>query len=214
MSAKRALIIVDLQNDFCTGGSLAVPESDAVIPIVNKLQAYFDLVIATKDWHPHDHMSFASTHPGQKVGDIINMNSIPQILWPNHCVQDTPGSQLHPQLQTASVNKIIFKGTDKTIDSYSAFFDNAHSRETGLNHYLQGENIKEIYIAGLATDYCVKYSTLDALKQGYSVYVIEDACRGVGLNSGDVAKAIEEMRVAGAKITQSQAVLQHFAANQ
>lgn len=197
---KKALILVDLQNDFCRGGSLAVPDGDAVIPIANQLQPYFDLVIATKDWHPQDHTSFASNHPGTKMGDLIMLGNLSQVMWPDHCVQESKGSNFHPQLDTSHIDKIIYKGTDKNIDSYSAFFDNAHLRATGLTDYLQNENIKEIYIMGLATDYCVKFSCLDAVLLGFNVHVIEDGCRGVELNSGDVESAMNEMRAVGVRV--------------
>ncbi|OGT45332.1 MAG: nicotinamidase [Gammaproteobacteria bacterium RIFCSPHIGHO2_12_FULL_41_20] len=204
---KKAFIIVDLQNDFCHGGSLAVPDANAVIPVINQLQPYFDLIIATKDWHPQDHTSFATNHPGYKVGDVVTVDAIPQVLWPCHCIQNTPGSDFHVQLDTSKINKIIFKGADKAIDSYSAFFDNAHRRETGLKDYLHDRHVDELYLAGLATDYCVKYTALDALALGYRVNIIEDACRGVALHPGDIAKAIEEMQAAGANIIQSKQVL-------
>lgn len=200
--------MVDLQNDFCAGGSLAVPEGDQVIPLANQLQDYFDLVIVTNDWHPKDHMSFASNHPGKKVGDVIPVHGIQQILWPDHCVQGTKGSELHPQLNLRKVDHEIHKGIDKTIDSYSAFFDNEHLRSTELAEYLQQNNIKDIYIMGLATDYCVKYTCLDAVKLGFNTYVIEDACRGVELNPGDVKNALQIMREAGVVIISSHDVIQ------
>ncbi len=205
---KTALILVDLQNDFCEGGNLAVAEGDAVVPLANQLQPYFDVVVATKDWHPKDHMSFASNHPGYKVGDIILVRDISQILWPDHCVQDSQGAEFHPELDTSHVHKVFFKGVDKTIDSYSAFFDNAHLRETGLANYLQAQNVKEIYIMGLATDYCVKYSCLDAAHLGFNVHVIQDACRGVELAPGDTDYAFREMQSVGVKLVTSEQILE------
>lgn len=205
--AKKALIMVDLQNDFCKGGNLAVPSGDEVIPLANQLQSHFDIIIGTKDWHPQDHMSFASNHFGHQVGDLIQVNHLQQILWPDHCVQESKGSQVHPLLDTSRVQKWIFKGTDKTIDSYSAFFDNAHLRATGLGDYLSGLGVEEIYILGLATDYCVKYSCLDGIKLGFKVYVIEDACRGVELKKGDVARALKEMEEVGVEIIRSELIL-------
>lgn len=202
MVAKKALIMVDLQNDFCRGGSLAVPEGEAVIAIANKLQPHFDLVVATQDWHPHDHMSFAINHPGHGVGDWVVVDDIPQILWPSHCEQNSNGAQFHPELDTHAITKIVHKGVDKKIDSYSAFFDNAHRRSTGLGDYLQSESVQEVYIMGLATDYCVKYSSLDAVHLGFTVYVITDACRGVEMNPGDSGQAFEEMRAAGVTLIQ------------
>lgn len=201
--SNKAIIMVDLQNDFCKGGSLAVPDGDAVVPLANQLQAYFDWVIVTKDWHPKDHMSFASNHPGKKVGEIIEVHNIQQVLWPDHCVQHTRGAQLHLHLKLHHIHHIVHKGTQKTIDSYSAFFDNEHLRSTGLGEYLKQKNIKDVYIMGLATDYCVKFSCLDAVKLGFNTYVIEDACRGVELQPGDVAKALQEMKDAGVRMVRT-----------
>ncbi|HEX2549134.1 MAG TPA: bifunctional nicotinamidase/pyrazinamidase [Gammaproteobacteria bacterium] len=206
MKEAKALIMVDLQNDFCRGGSLEVPDANAVIPHANELQNYFDEVIASKDWHPKDHMSFASNHPGKKVNDILEIDGIKQILWPDHCVQNTKGADFHPDLFTQKISKIIYKGTDKHIDSYSAFFDNAHLRETDLKDYLHAKNIKKLYFMGLATDYCVKYSCLDAVDLGFETYFIEDACRGVELVFGDVALAIEAMKAKGVKVIRVQDV--------
>jgi nicotinamidase/pyrazinamidase len=197
---KRALILVDLQNDFCRDGSLEVPDGDAVIPIANQLQSYFDLVVATKDWHPQNHISFASNHPGYRVGEVILVDNIPQVLWPDHCIQESRGSDFHPQLDTSRIKKTVHKGTDKDIDSYSTFFDNEHLRSTGLADYLRAQGVNEVYLMGLATDYCVKYSCMDALELGFSVHMIEDGCRGVELKPGDVARAIQEMREAGVKM--------------
>lgn len=204
---KIALILVDLQNDFCKGGNLAVPEGDAVIPLANRLQTQFDIVVATKDWHPQDHASFASNHPGHKIGDVVMLKDISQILWPDHCVQQTPGAEFHPQLDISRVQKIFFKGSDKTIDSYSAFFDNAHLRSTGLADYLRAQGVTDVYIMGLATDYCVKYSCLDAVKLGFNVHVIQDACRGVELKPGDVANALRDMEDAGVKMVKAKEIV-------
>lgn len=200
---KRALILVDIQNDFCAGGSLAVPGGDEVVPIINLLQPEFDYVIATQDWHPTDHTSFAANHPNYAVGDVLMLNNISQILWPIHCVQNSRGAEFHPLLDKHYIKKIFHKGADKEIDSYSAFFDNAHLRSTGLGDYLKQENVEEVYIAGLATDYCVKFSAFDATYLGFDVYVITDACRGVELRSGDIENAFEEMAQRGAKLITS-----------
>lgn len=197
---KKALILVDLQNDFCEGGRLEVPSGSMVIPIANQLQSFFDLIIATKDWHPADHTSFASNHIGHKVGDIININGQSQILWPDHCVQHSEGAALHPDLDTHKISQIFYKGIDKTIDSYSAFFDNAHLRDTGLADYLHEHQVEVVYIMGLATDYCVKFSAIDAVKVLFETYVIEEGCRGVELKAGDSARAFDEMRAAGVKV--------------
>ena len=196
--SKNVLLLIDIQNDFCEGGALAVPHASEIIPIVNQLQAYFDCIIATQDWHPEDHISFASHHPGHAVGTQIPLDTILQTLWPDHCIQHSEGAALHPDLKTDQLHH-IYKGTDPHIDSYSAFFDNAHQRSTGLQDYLHQNQIKNIYIAGLATDYCVKYSALDAAALGFNVYVIEDACRGIDLTVGDIEKAYNEMQKAGVK---------------
>lgn len=204
---KKALILVDLQNDFCKGGHLAVPGGDDVIPIANQLQSHFDLVIATQDWHPEDHTSFASNHPGYGVGDVLMMDHISQVLWPDHCVQNTGGAAFHPDLETKHIKAIFHKGSDKNIDSYSAFFDNAHQRSTGLSDYLREEGVETVYIMGLATDYCVKFSVLDARHLGFDVYVIQDACRAVELKPGDGDRAFTEMQAIGAKLIQSEIIL-------
>lgn len=200
---KTALILVDLQNDFCPGGNLAVPGGDEVIPIANQLQPLFDIVIATKDWHPQDHMSFASNHPGKNIGEVILVNDLEQILWPDHCIQGSKGAELHPLLETTNITNYFLKGVDKTVDSYSAFFDNAHLRSTGLADYLLAHKIEDIYILGLATDYCVRFSCLDAVHLGFSVHVIEDACRGVELKEGDIAAAFAEMKNEGVNIVRA-----------
>jgi nicotinamidase/pyrazinamidase len=187
---KSALIMIDVQNDFCLGGSLAVPMGNEVVPIANALQSKFDFIIATQDWHPQDHVSFAINHPGRHPGDFIDV----------HCVQGKRGAEFHPELDVSRVNKIVYKGENSFIDSYSAFFDNAHLRSTGLADYLHEHGIESIYLLGLATEYCVKYSCLDAVELGFDVHVIIDGCRGIDLQAGDVDKAIEEMHRAGAKI--------------
>jgi nicotinamidase/pyrazinamidase len=205
---KTALIMVDLQNDFCKNGSLAVPDGDAVVPVANALQPHFDLVIATQDWHPQDHMSFAANHEGQKAGNTLAVNGLTQVLWPVHCVQGSTGAEFHPRLDLTHISKIVHKGADRTIDSYSAFFDNAHLRTTGLADFLQEHGVQDIYIMGLATDYCVKYSCLDAAKLGLKTHVIVDACRGIDLQVGDVDKALQEMRAVGVDIIHARDILQ------
>lgn len=206
IQAKKALILVDLQNDFCSGGRLAVPRGEEVMPVANRLQPLFDLVIATKDWHPAGHVSFVSTHPGHRVGDLVMVDNIPQELWPDHCIQGSPGAEFHPHLEAHSITKIFLKGTDPLIDSYSTFFDNEHLRSTGLAAYLREQGVEELYVMGLATDYCVKYTCRDAVRLGFKVYVIEDGCRGVELRPGDVAKAFEEMRGEGVGLVKSSEV--------
>jgi nicotinamidase/pyrazinamidase len=210
MPKKSALIMVDIQNDFCEGGSLAVPEGGRIVPLANQVQALFDLVIATQDWHSEDHTSFASNHPGYHVGDTIDIKGVTQILWPDHCIQGSKGALFHPQLDTHKVKHIVHKGIDKNIDSYSAFFDNAHLRDTELNDYLRGEQVDDIFILGLATDYCVKYTALDAVHLGFHVYVIQDACRGVELQPGDSARAINEMREAGVIIIEAKDITHYL----
>lgn len=208
MPKKKALIMVDLQNDFCKGGNLAVPGGEEVILIANHLQPHFELVVATKDWHLREHTSFAMNHPGNKIGDIVQVGGIPQVLWPNHCVQHSKGAEWHPALDTHAIAHVFYKGIDINVDSYSAFFDNKHLRSTGLGDYLQKEQVEDIYIMGLATDYCVKYSSLDAVHLGFHVYVIEDACRGVELHVGDIQRAFNEMQDAGVKLIKSTDILQ------
>ena len=203
MDARSALILVDLQNDFVPGGALAVPDGDAVIPIANEVQQAFELIVATQDWHPRDHDSFAANHPGRKIGDVIDLNGLPQILWPVHCVQNTRGAEFVPGLRTDRVTKIFRKGTDAGIDSYSTFFDNGHRKNTGLDRYLKSRGVTDVYLAGLATDYCVKFSALDARQLGFNVHVIEDGCRGINLKPADVDQAFDQMRRAGVEVTRS-----------
>jgi len=202
-TSPRVLLLVDLQNDFFPGGPLGVPGAEAVFPLANTIQDHFDLIIASKDWHPQNHTSFASNHPGHAVFELIDLKGLPQVLWPDHCVQNTPGSEFHPKLETDKIHKIIYKGTDPNIDSYSAFFDNAHQKSTGLETYLKENNVQTLAIMGLATDYCVLYSVLDALQLGFKVTVIKDGCFGIDKNPGDVEQALSEMKSAGALITNS-----------
>lgn len=204
---KRALILVDLQNDFLPGGALAVHEGDAVVPIVNQLLARFEVVAATQDWHPREHVSFAANHLGRQPGETVLLYNQPQTLWPVHCVQGTKGAELSAQLDRQQIDRIFYKGADPLIDSYSGFFDNGHVRSTGLAEWLRDQQVTEVYIAGLATDYCVRYTALDARKEGFSTWLIADACRGVNLHPGDVDRAIDEMRRAGVRIVTSRDVL-------
>jgi nicotinamidase/pyrazinamidase len=199
----KALIIVDLQNDFLPGGALPVPHGDEVIPLANELQSRFDVVVATKDWHPPDHGSFAANHKGKKPGDRIILDGIEQILWPVHCVQNTHGAEFAASLDTSRVAHVFHKGIDPLIDSYSTFFDNAHRRHTGLAHYLNKRGIQEIYLMGLALDYCVNYSVLDARHLGLNTHVILDGCRGIELELGDIDRALDEMKRVGAVLLQS-----------
>jgi len=203
----KALILVDIQNDFLPGGALAVPEGDAVIAIANRLQSAFPLVAATQDWHPANHGSFAANHPARKVFEQIHLNGLPQTLWPVHCVQGTKGAELAPGLQRERIAKIFPKGTDAGFDSYSGFFDNGHRKSTGLGEWLKAKGVTEVFVCGLATDYCVKFTALDAVKMGFKTHLIEDAARGVNLQPGDVKHAIEEMKRAGIAVVHSEEVL-------
>lgn len=198
------LILVDIQYDFLPGGALAVPEGDQIIPVVNQLQSQFDLIVATQDWHPADHQSFASQHPGKKVGELIDLHGLPQILWPDHCVNSTHGAALSEDLNQDRVRKIFPKGTDREIDSYSGFFDNGHKKATGLGGYLKERRIEKIYIVGLATDYCVKYTALDAVGLGFDTTVITDAIKGVNLKADDSAIALREIQEHGVLLITSQ----------
>ena len=199
----NALLLVDLQNDFLPGGALAVPEGDQVVPVANELMDRFDLVIATQDWHPAGHGSFASQHPGGSVGDLIELNGLQQILWPDHCVEGSPGADFAPGFLRDRVSKVIHKGTDAGIDSYSALFDNGHRKATGLDEYLKERGVDQLYMLGLATDYCVKFTALDARQLGLQVHLIEDGCRGVNLSPGDSDAALAELREAGCRIVRS-----------
>ena len=202
----KTLLIVDVQNDFCPGGALAVESGDEIIPLINRLMPQFDLILATQDWHPANHKSFASNN-NKQIGDVITLNGQPQIMWPDHCVQNSEGAQLHPQLQSSSIDHIFQKALNPEIDSYSAFFDNDHQTSTGLGSYLSERNIKKLYICGLATDYCVKFTALDAVQLGFETYLIADACRGVNLQPDDSINAIAELKDGGVHIIESNALL-------
>ena len=206
----RALILVDIQNDFMPGGALPTRGGDEIIGVVNRLQKLFPLVVATQDWHPQNHGSFASNHPGRKPGEVIDLNGLPQVLWPDHCVQETSGAELHADLDQEPIAEVIRKGTDPAIDSYSGFFDNAHRKATGLEDVLRSKGVTEVHVVGLATDYCVKYTALDSLSLGFRTVVISDACRGVDLHEGDIEAALLEMRNAGAEVIDSERVIRGF----
>jgi len=203
----KALILVDIQNDFLPGGALAVPDGDAVIPVANKLQSAFPVVVATQDWHPANHGSFAASHPGKKPFEQIELNGLPQTLWPVHCVQNTTGAELARALNRERIVKVFPKGTDPNIDSYSGLFDNGHRRSTGLGEWLKARRVAEVFVCGLATDYCVKLTALDAAKMGFKTHFLEDASRGVNLQFDDVKNAIEEMKRAGVVVLQSADIL-------
>jgi nicotinamidase/pyrazinamidase len=202
----KALILVDIQNDFCPGGSLAVPNGDEIIPIANRLQEKFDLVVATQDWHPRGHGSFASTH-GKPPYAVIEIHGAPQTLWPDHCVQGAPGAELRAELDRSRIARVFRKGTNPEIDSYSGFLDADHHNATGLADYLRGRGVAEVTIAGLATDYCVRYTALDAVQLGFRARVVADACRGVNLRPEDSDAALAEMRAAGVKVVASADIL-------
>lgn len=199
----RALLLVDLQNDFCAGGALAVAGGDSTVDIANALiewcKARGDAVVASQDWHPANHGSFASQQNVEPYAEGL-LDGLPQTFWPDHCVQHTEGAALHPLLQTKAIDAVFHKGENPAIDSYSAFFDNGHRQKTQLDDWLRHHNVSELIVLGLATDYCVKFTVLDALTLGYSVNVITDGCRGVNLHAQDSAQAFMEMAAAGATL--------------
>ena len=205
----KALILVDIQNDFLPGGALAVPDGDQVIAPANALidRGRFDLIVATQDWHPRDHGSFAANHPGKKIYDKIDLNGLPQTLWPVHCVQHTRGAELSETLRRNRIGRVFQKGTDPRIDSYSGFYDNGHRKSTGLADYLKAQGADEVFVCGLATDYCVNFTALDARQLGFKTTLIEDACRGVNIHPNDSADAIEAMRREGVSVVSSASLI-------
>jgi len=199
------LLVIDVQNDFCPGGGLAVPEGDSVVPVINRIAPAFGQVVLAQDWHPPGHQSFASSHPGRRPFETIELAYGVQTLWPDHCVQGTPGAAFHADLETARAELIIRKGTRAEIDSYSAFFENDHETATGLSGYLRDRGLGRAFICGLATDYCVHFSAVDAAKAGLEVVVIEDACRAIDLD-GSLAAATDAMTQAGVRFIDSSAL--------
>ncbi|PSR11404.1 MAG: bifunctional nicotinamidase/pyrazinamidase [Bacteroidetes bacterium] len=197
---QQALILVDLQIDFCPLGALPVPEGDQVVPVANALMPHFSTVVATQDWHPANHGSFAANHPWRKPGQVIDLHGLPQVLWPIHCVQESFGAEFVAELHTDAITQVFRKGTDPNIDSYSGFFDNGHRRATGLGDWLTARGITEVFIMGLATDYCVKFTALDARQLGFKTYLILDGCRGVNLQEGDTDRAVAAMRDHGVTV--------------
>lgn len=195
---NTALIVVDVQNDFCSGGALAVPDADAVIPVVNRLMAGFRHVFITQDWHPRGHVSFASSHPGQHVFSRITLPFGEQILWPDHCVADSPGAEFHPGLAVPADATVVRKGVHAGIDSYSAFFENDRKTPVGLDNLLREAEVRAVVLAGLATDFCVLNTALDARRRGYEVTVVESGCRGIDTN-GSLAAAWAQMDLAGVR---------------
>lgn len=197
-----ALLVIDVQNDFCPGGALAVADGDAVVPVVNRLMPLFDTVALTQDWHPGDHASFASTHAGAEAFSTVEMPYGPQVLWPDHCVQGTAGADFHPGLNTGRAAVVVRKGMNRAVDSYSAFFENDRKTATGLAGWLRDKGITRVFCAGLATDFCVAYSALDARALGLGVVLIEDACRGIDLNNS-LAEALSAMAGAGVTVVRA-----------
>jgi nicotinamidase/pyrazinamidase len=196
----RALLVIDVQCDFLPGGALAVPLGDQIISPINDIQPKFDLVVATQDWHPSDHGSFADQHDGRRPGEQIVLDGLEQILWPRHCVQLTHGAQLAGGLDTSAIRAVFKKGTNRRIDSYSGFFDNARRQATGLADLLADEGVTSIFLVGLATDYCVKFTALDGVSLGFGTTVIGDCCRGVNLRPDDSRRALEELHAAGVRL--------------
>jgi len=198
-----ALIVIDVQNDFCPGGALAVAEGDRVVPLVNRMAPAFGIRVFTQDWHPADHMSFADNHPGAAAFSSVAMPYGPQVLWPRHCVQGTRGAEFHPGLDTSSADLVLRKGFRPEIDSYSAFFENDHATATGLAGYLRDRGVRRVWLAGLATDFCVAWSAIDALGRDLAVVLVEDACRAIDLD-GSLAVAMRQMRSGGVSIVRAE----------
>ncbi len=207
ISEDCALLLTDIQNDFLPMGLMQVPRGDEVIAVANKLSPHFEVVLATQDWHPPGHGSFASAH-GKQPGEVIDLNGIQQDLWPDHCVQESSGAEFADALELDRLRKCFKKGIDPEIDSYGGFYDNGWRRATGLEEYLREHHITAVYVVGLATDYCVKYTVLDGLKLGFKMVCVVDGCRGINLHPEDEKLAIEEMRTAGAQIATSSEVLE------
>ncbi len=197
---KRALVIVDVQNDFLSCGVMPIPEGEKIISVINDLQKRFDFIVATQEWHPPDHVSFAPNHPGKTMGDRIEVEGGTQVLGPAHCLQESPGAELATDLDKSRITRVFQKGVDPKIDSYSGFFDQEQRRSTGLGEYLREQGIEEVVICGLATDYSVKHTALDAKRLGFHTVVVEDACRGVSATPSDIDDAWSQMRVAGINV--------------
>lgn len=204
LNSKSALLIVDVQYDFLPEGALAVADGDQIIPVINEVQKKFELIIATQDWHPADHQSFAANHEGKNIGEMIQLQGLDQILWPTHCVQFTKGAQHAAELQQTNWDSIFQKGTKPEVDSYSGFFDNARRGDTGLGKHLKQLGVEKIYVCGLAQDYCVKFTALDGKSLGFDTYLITDATKPVNLAPEDGASALEEMSKAGIHLISSE----------
>lgn len=201
----RALIIVDIQNDFVAGGSLEVPFGEQIVPLVNELSEKFELVVATQDWHPPNHKSFASSHAGKKPFEKIMLGGLEQVLWPDHCIRGTSGAAFHPDLTLDHVEAIFRKGMDPEIDSYSGFYDNGHKKSTGLTGYLKDRAVKAVYVCGLAGDYCVYYTAKDSMTAGFKTFLIEDAARPI--NHHDFENVKKEIRLRGGEVIDSNTLL-------
>ena len=205
LEAGDVLLVIDVQNDFCPGGALAVPAGDAVVPVVNRLGARFADVVMTQDWHPAGHLSFASAHPGRRPFETIDLAYGAQTLWPDHCVQGSAGAQFHPELSLPRAELVVRKGFRKAIDSYSAFYENDRRTPTGLAGYLRERGFRRVFFAGLATDFCVHYSAVDARREGFAAVLVEDGCRAIDL-AGSLADAMQKMAAAGVERITSAAV--------
>ena len=206
----KALAIIDVQNDFCPGGALAVARGDEVVAVANRLSPHFPLVVASQDWHPPNHGSFAINHPGRQPYELDELAGLPQVLWPVHCVQGSHGAEFHPDFDRNRVTRVFQKGTDPQIDSYSAFYDNGRRKATGLADYLRQQGVTDLTILGLATDYCVRFTALDGRWLGFNISVVADGCRAVELVEGDGARALDEMRAAGARVVTSAELITEF----
>jgi len=204
--AGDVLLVVDVQNDFCPGGALAVPGGDAVVPVVNRLARRFADVVMTQDWHPAGHLSFASAHPGRQPFETIELAYGAQTLWPDHCVQGTEGAAFHRQLSLPQAELVVRKGFRKAIDSYSAFYENDRRTPTGLAGYLRERGFRRVFLAGLATDFCVHYSAVDARREGFAAVLVEDGCRAIDLG-GSLADALQKMTAAGVERITSDAIV-------
>jgi nicotinamidase/pyrazinamidase len=205
MQNNAALLVIDVQNDFCPGGRLAVPHGDAIIPLINRIAQSFETVVVTQDWHPADHISFAASHSGKYPFETISLPYGEQVLWPTHCVMATEGAALHPDLAVAHASLLLRKGAHQNIDSYSAFLEADRTTRTGLDGYFAARGITEIYLCGLALDYCVAWSAQDARHFGFAATIIEDACRAIDLD-GSLERAWERLNLAGVTRTSSTAL--------
>ena len=198
-TGKRALIIVDMQYDFLEGGALETLGGTEIIKPINELQSKFDLIVATQDWHPEGHGSFASSHPGRSIGEVIDLNGLDQVLWPDHAIQESHGAELVAELDQSRIARVFQKGMNPEVDSYSGFYDNGHRGDTGLDAYLKEKGVTQVYVVGLALDYCVKFTALDATRAGYDTTLIVDASRAVNLQPDDGVNAVEMMKAEGVR---------------